>query len=111
MGFLPAGTVYDDLLNRDTSDLVQNVNINYLTGGGIQAWQLFWQDVIKGLRARKAPLDDVLAYDIRNEMAFVADAPPFSLASGRLQLRTVRRTTSPTRRARAGSWTTVSSTT
>ncbi len=82
MGFLPAGTVYDDLLNRDTSDLVQNVNINYLTRGGIQAWQHFWQDAIKGLRARKAPLDDVLAYDIRNEIAFVADAPPFNLASG-----------------------------
>ena len=31
MGFLPAGTVYDELLNRDTSELVQNVNINYLT--------------------------------------------------------------------------------
>jgi hypothetical protein len=85
MGFLPAGTVYDALLNRDTSDLVQNVNINYLTAGGIQAWQLFWQDVIKGLRARKAPLDDVLAYDIRNEMAYVRDAPPFSLASGVLR--------------------------
>jgi hypothetical protein len=85
MGFLPGGTVYDDLLNRDTSDLVQNVNINYLTRGGIQAWQLFWQDAIRGLRARKASLDDVLAYDIRNEMAYVDDAPPFSLASGRLR--------------------------
>jgi hypothetical protein len=85
MGFLPAGTVYDDLLNRDTSNLVQNVNISYLTAGGIQAWQLFWQDVIKGLRARKAPLDDVLAYDIRNEMAYVRDAPPFNLSSGLLR--------------------------
>ncbi len=85
MGFLPAGTVYDELLNRDTTNLVQNVNINYLTRGGIQAWQLFWQDVIRGLRARKAPLDDVLAYDIRNELAYVRDAPPFSLASGRLR--------------------------
>jgi hypothetical protein len=82
MGFLPVGTVYDDLLNRYTSDLVQNVNINYLTRGGIQAWQLFWQDVIKGLRARKAPLDDILAYDIRNELAYVNDAPPFSLTAG-----------------------------
>jgi len=84
MGFLPAGTVYDGLLNRDTSDLVQNVNINYLTAGGIEAWQLFWQDVVKGLRARKAPLDDVVAYDIRNEIAYVRDAPPFSLTSGLL---------------------------
>ncbi len=85
MGFLPAGTVYDDLLNRDTSNLVQNVNINYLTRGGIQAWQHFWQDAIGGLRARKAPLDDVLAYDIRNELAYVDDAPPFSLTSGVLR--------------------------
>jgi hypothetical protein len=85
MGFLPAGTVYDDLLNRDTSDVVQNVNINYLTRGGIQAWQRFWQDAIGGLRALKAPLDNVLAYDIRNELAYVRDAPPFSLASGRLR--------------------------
>jgi hypothetical protein len=85
MGFLPAATVYDDLLNRDTSDLVQNVNISYLTAGGIQAWQLFWQDVIKGLRARKAPLDNVLAYDVRNEIAYVRDAPPFNLSSGLLR--------------------------
>jgi hypothetical protein len=84
MGFLPGGTVYDELLNRDTSALVQNVNINYLTRGGIQAWQTFWQDAIKGLRAQKAPLDDVLAYDIRNELAYVRDAPPFSLTSGQL---------------------------
>ncbi len=82
MGFLPGGTLYDTLVGRDSSDLVQNVNLNYLTRGGIQAWQLFWQDVIKGLRARKAPLDDVLAYDIRNEMAYVNSAPPFSLTSG-----------------------------
>lgn len=82
MGFLPTQTVYDDLLNRDTSALVQNVNINYLTAGGIEAWQLFWQDVIKGLRAQGAPLDDVLAYDIRNELNYVNDAPPFNLTSG-----------------------------
>ena len=84
MGFLPANTLYDSLLNRDTSALVQNVNINYLTAGGIQAWQLFWEDLIKGLRARKAPLDEVLAYDIRNEIAYVKDWPPFSLTSGAL---------------------------
>ncbi len=112
MGFLPAGTVYDKLLNRDTSDLVQNVNINYLTRGGIQAWQLFWQDVIRGLRARKAPLDDVLAYDIRNELAYVRDAPPFSLGSGR-RPRSERNDVRPGRRRApgCGSWTTGSSTT
>jgi hypothetical protein len=84
MSFLPGGTLYETLVGRDASNLVQNVNLNYLTRGGIQAWQLFWQDVIKGLRARKAPLDDVLAYDIRNEMAYVNNAPPFSLTAGPL---------------------------
>jgi hypothetical protein len=85
MGFLPTGTVYDDLLNRDTSDLVQDVNINYLTDGGIEAWQRFWQDVIAGLRAQGAPLEDVLAYDIRNELNYVRNAPPFNLSAGVLR--------------------------
>jgi hypothetical protein len=77
-GFLPAG--YSSLIVD--SPLVDDVNLIPLTPGGIRAYQMFWRDVVLELRRQRAALDDVLAYDIFNELAFVLDHAPFTLASG-----------------------------
>ncbi len=54
----------------------------YLTSEGIKAASLFYTDVIKGLQKRKAPLDAVLAWELRNEQFFDFSSPPFTLSSG-----------------------------
>ncbi len=68
-----------------TNPLVDNVNRIFLTDGGIVAFSSYWRDLVLELRRQRAPLDDVLAYDIFNEPALVADYPPFTLDSGRLR--------------------------
>ena len=68
-----------------TSPLVDNVNRIFLTSGGITAFSSYWRDLVLELRRQHAPLDDVLAYDVQNEPALVANYPPFTLTSGVLR--------------------------
>ena len=68
-----------------TNPLVDNVNRIFLTNGGISAFASYWRDLVLELRRQRAPLDDVLAYDVNNEPALVADHPPFTLAAGHLR--------------------------
>jgi hypothetical protein len=67
------------------SPLVDDVNRIVLTAGGIGAYQQFWRDLVLELRRQRAPLDVVLAYDVVNELAFVANAAPFTLGGGVLR--------------------------
>lgn len=57
-------------------------NVNYLTSEGIQIEIDFWQDFIRGLMQRAAPLENVLGYELRNETFFDGDRRPFTLSSG-----------------------------
>jgi hypothetical protein len=83
--WLPFGTRYDQLMNTAPRNLVDDVNIAYLTEEGVEANVRFWRDFAAALVARGAPLDALLAYELRNELFFLADKPPFSLSSGQLR--------------------------
>jgi hypothetical protein len=54
----------------------------YLTEQGIDAERVYWEDLIQGLIERAAPLDAVLAYELKNEAFYEADSPPLNQASG-----------------------------
>jgi hypothetical protein len=54
----------------------------YLTDHGINAERSYWEDLIQGLIERGAPLDAVLAYELKNEAFYEADSPPLSQTSG-----------------------------
>lgn len=58
------------------------INAHYLAPVGYRLHRNYWTTIVRGLAARKAPLDTILAYGIRGEMFFFADKPPLSLASG-----------------------------
>ncbi|MGI9102871.1 MAG: hypothetical protein ACR2IF_10560 [Terriglobales bacterium] len=60
-------------------------NLEYTTTGGINADKKFWQDLIRGLVAQKAPMDGIFAYQLREEYTYPPDwqqeswAPPLPL--------------------------------
>ncbi|MGQ0849200.1 MAG: discoidin domain-containing protein [Actinomycetota bacterium] len=62
--------------------LIDNVNSMYLARGGLDANRRFFLEWVRGLIARGAPLDALLAYELRNELYFTDLYPPFSLSSG-----------------------------
>lgn len=61
---------------------IEDVNSLYLSRGGVGANARFFRDFAAGLVARGAPLDALLAYELRNELHFTDRYPPFSLGSG-----------------------------
>jgi hypothetical protein len=64
---------------------IENVNSLYLSKGGVDAGVRFFAELAQGLVDRAAPLDALLAYELRNELYFTEIAPPFSLQSGSVQ--------------------------
>jgi hypothetical protein len=58
------------------------INAQHLSPTGYRVYREYWTTVIRGLVARRAPLDTILAYSIRNEMFFVSDKAPLSLGTG-----------------------------
>jgi hypothetical protein len=73
---------YADLMNAYCCSTFAGYNVHYLTDGGVDAIKLFSHDFAQALIAQKAPLDAILAYELRNELYFDSDLPPLSLASG-----------------------------
>jgi len=64
---------------------IENVNGFYLSKGGVAASARFFRELAQGFVDRGAPLDALLAYELRNELYFTEIAPPFSLRSGSVQ--------------------------
>lgn len=64
---------------------IENVNGFYLSKGGLEASARFFRELAQGFIDRGAPLDALLAYELRNELYFTEIAPPFSLPSGSVQ--------------------------
>ncbi len=58
------------------------MNSHYLSPVGVDQWTRYWQDIIHALIERDAPLDVVMAYQIRNELFLFLDKPPLSLTEG-----------------------------
>ena len=78
--WLPDGEAY--AFSSDPG--IENVNSLYLSRGGVEANARFFRDFAAGLVARRAPLDALLAYELRNELHFTDRFPPFSLGSGKV---------------------------
>lgn len=57
------------------------INSQYLSLVGVAQWKQYWQDVVRALIAREAPLDAIMAYQIRGELFLFPDQPPLSLTS------------------------------
>lgn len=60
------------------------INSHYLSPVGVEQWKQYWQDVIRALIAREAPLDAIMAYEIRGELFLFPDQPPVSLTNGKV---------------------------
>jgi hypothetical protein len=54
----------------------------YLTEHGINAERRYWENLIQGLIERGAPLDAVLAYELKNEAFYEAQLAPLDRSSG-----------------------------
>ncbi|MFL6301539.1 MAG: hypothetical protein ACJ71N_13120 [Terriglobales bacterium] len=70
---------YAQLLDQYCCATFANFNVHYLTRGGVQANQNFWRDLIQSLVSHNAPMDAVFAYQIREELSFDSNFPPFTL--------------------------------
>jgi hypothetical protein len=81
-GNVPAGTTWAAIVNQECCTAFAGTNLYYLTTGGIEGTQRFWQAFLRGLLTRRAPLDIVLGYSLVNEGYFENDKPPLSQASG-----------------------------
>jgi hypothetical protein len=85
---LPTVNMWDGLMGyRSLSPCCGKFNFNvlYLTSEGIKSASRFYVDLIRGLQRRKAPLDAVLAWELRNEQFYDRNHPPFSRSSGRVK--------------------------
>ncbi len=80
--FLPDFGGYTDLLNAYCCSTFAGGNLYYLTQGGVDDVKLFSHDFVQALIAQKAPLDVILAYELRNELSFESNLPPLTFASG-----------------------------
>jgi len=58
------------------------LNSHVLSPVGVAEWSRYWEDVLNALLQRNAPLETVLAYELRGELFLSADQPPLSLTSG-----------------------------
>jgi F5/8 type C domain len=60
----------------------QCTNVQILTTEGLRANERFFTEFVKDLKRRKAPIDAIFAYELRNELTFDPQLPPLSLSSG-----------------------------
>jgi hypothetical protein len=61
---------------------IEDVNSLYLSTGGVEVNERFFRLFAQGLVDRGAPLDALLAYELRNELYFTDRYAPFSLRGG-----------------------------
>jgi hypothetical protein len=81
--WLPGGK-YGDVLNAECCTLFNVSNLLHLAKSGTKAYQVFYEDLIKGLHALNAPTDAIFSYELNNELYFDNDQPPLSLTSGKV---------------------------
>ncbi len=77
----PGTPYYKHLLDTTWNEDFGGTNSNYLRGGGVLVGKTFWQDFIQALIEQDAPLDAILAYELRNEFFFETNAGPLYLHS------------------------------
>lgn len=79
--WIPDDGGYSQILNRGCCAFDGYNNV-YLTKYGIEAEKRYWSDFIQGLLDRRAPMDAILAYELKNEAFYEAQLPPLSKSSG-----------------------------
>lgn len=76
--WVPGGK-YGAILGHGCCATFEWMNANYLPTAGVEANQLFFQDFAKDLIQRKAATEYILAYELRNELFYDTNFPPFTL--------------------------------
>jgi hypothetical protein len=80
--WVPDDGGYSEELNRACCSAFEGYNMVYLSEHGIAAERGYWEDLIQGLIERAAPLDAVLAYELKNEAFYEGQLPPLNRISG-----------------------------
>jgi hypothetical protein len=84
---LPGGGPYGEMSRKETGPrMADQRNGTILTGSGIAATERFWTDFINGLKSIEAPLDQVLAWSIYENLYLSSIAPPLNIRSGEITL-------------------------
>lgn len=79
---IPGGR-YDERANRDAGAMAAGYrNAHFMTAGGVEAFRLYWRDLMAALAARDVAWEAVLGWSILNEEWIFKDQPPWSLTSG-----------------------------
>lgn len=78
----PGSSYYNKLLDTTWSTDFGGTNKSFLTGGGFLVAKEFWGDLVEELERQNAPTDAILAYELRNELFYEANAPPLSYTIG-----------------------------
>lgn len=84
MNEVPDDGGYGDLNATSCCEDYIGYNLSYLSTGGRAANRAFFADVVDGLIARRAALDRILAFELRNEPFFERNLQPFTHGSGLL---------------------------
>lgn len=79
---VPEDGGYSQTMRRGCCETFSGYNTSFLTEYGIAAERAYLQDFILGLIERGAPLDAILAYQLRNEAFYETNLPPFSRSEG-----------------------------
>lgn len=81
LDWVPGGK-YGEILSRDCCENFNNYNASTLPAAGLEANKKFFQDFIKYLIDKEAPLDTIFSFQLRNELFYEMNVPPLSLKSG-----------------------------
>jgi hypothetical protein len=84
--YAPDTGTYASEINAEPRDLVDDINLNYLTERGLNANARFWSDFVAELRRQNAPMEAIFSFLVRNEAHLLADRRPFTLSAGSITL-------------------------
>jgi endo-1,4-beta-mannosidase len=82
--WLPRGKKYSDILETETSGNFESANLLRLSKAGVDAFEVFYKDLINGLRALNAHTEAIFSYELSNEHYFDNSGKPLSLQSGKV---------------------------
>jgi hypothetical protein len=81
LDWLPWGK-YGEILGRDCCTRFALMNANFLPAAGLEANRAFFVDFVRELQGRRAAIENILSYELRNEMFYERDQPPLSFRTG-----------------------------
>ena len=84
MDALPDSRQYQSLLDPYRNQYT-DFNLEYMTLGGVEAQSNYQRDLIRGLMEVGAPMDVILAYQIKEEAYFEENQPPFNTSTGTIK--------------------------